>query len=117
MLAYLDALCTALRLRDLARIAELLCHPLASALPASVVDEARRIAGADPSDVAAPVQTLRLYHQTAHLLGVCADPASRVHAARSAPSGQANERQIEIEFPAPRRMLTVAGAVGAVVGA
>jgi hypothetical protein len=24
----------------------------------------------------APVQTLRLYHQTAHLLGACSDPAS-----------------------------------------
>ena len=24
----------------------------------------------------APVQTLRLYHQTAHLLGACGDPAS-----------------------------------------
>jgi hypothetical protein len=24
----------------------------------------------------APVQTLRLYHQTAHLLGACSDPAT-----------------------------------------
>jgi hypothetical protein len=27
----------------------------------------------------APVQTLRLYHQTAHLLGACSDPATGSH--------------------------------------
>lgn len=77
MLAYLDALCSALRSRDADAIAQLLQHPLASALPAIVVDEARRIAEGNVPAHVAPVETLRLYHQTAHLLGACTDPATR----------------------------------------
>ena len=99
MLAYLDALCNALRRRDAARIAELLRHPLASALPATVVDEARRIARARPADPIAPVQTLRLYHQTAHLLGACDDPASRTRqSVLTHPAGD-RPRQMELDLP------------------
>jgi hypothetical protein len=77
VLAYLDALCSALHSRDADAIAQLLQHPLASALPAIVIDEAKRIAAGEAEEHAAPVQTLRLYHQTAHLLGACSDPATK----------------------------------------
>jgi hypothetical protein len=77
VLAYLEALCSALKARDVLAIGELLRHPLASALPLQVVDEARRIAAAHDVDSLAPLHALRLYHQTAHLLGACTDPAMR----------------------------------------
>lgn len=78
MLAYLEALCNALKARDARVIEALLRHPLASALPAQVVDESERIAAAGGgSDFIAPLHAFRLYHQTAHLLGACTDPATR----------------------------------------
>ena len=76
MLAFLDTLCAALLARDTQRITELLGHPLARALPRQVREEAMLIARRGGRAVIAPVQTLRLYHQTAHLLGACSDPAS-----------------------------------------
>ena len=76
MLAFLDTLCTALLARDAERIMELLHHPLARALPRQVREEALLIARRGGRAMIAPVQTLRLYHQTAHLLGVCSDPAT-----------------------------------------
>lgn len=76
MLAFLDTLCTALLARDAQRISELLRHPLARALPRQVREEAMLIARRGGRAMIAPVQTLRLYHQTAHLLGACSDPAS-----------------------------------------
>ena len=103
MLAYLDALCTALRRRDAARIAELLRHPLASALPQIVIEESQRIAGAAPDDHIAPVHAARLYHQTAHLLGACDDPATRNRVMPIARSSSERPRQMEmeLEFPLP----------------
>jgi hypothetical protein len=98
VLAYLEALCTALRRRDAARIAALLRHPLASALPGAVVDEARRIAVARPADPIAPIQTLRLYHQTAHLFGACDDPASRTRQSVLAGPGNERPRQMELDL-------------------
>ena len=110
MLAYLEALCNALKGRDALAIAALLRHPLASALPAQVVEEAERIAAAaSGSDFIAPIHAFRLYHQTAHLLGVCTDPATRRRLAgsgrpvmpASVPSatlGEA-ERAPQIELP------------------
>lgn len=102
MLAYLEALCSALKARDILAISELLRHPLASALPSQVVDEAQRIAASPQgSEHIAPLHTFRLYHQTAHLLGACTDPASRrrpVVAAVSRPSGE-HVRQMELELP------------------
>ena len=76
MLAFLDTLCAALLARDSRRITELLAHPLAHALPRQVREEAMLIARRGGRAMIAPVQTLRLYHQTAHLLGACGDPAS-----------------------------------------
>ena len=76
MLAFLDSLCGALRARDLLLIRRLLDHPLASALPRGVREEVRAIASGNARSHVAPLQTMRLYHQTAHLLGACSDAAS-----------------------------------------
>jgi hypothetical protein len=76
VLAFLDTLCSALLARDAQRILELLEHPLARALPRQVREEAHLIARRGGGAMIAPVQTLRLYHQTAHLLGACSDPAT-----------------------------------------
>jgi hypothetical protein len=76
VLAFLDSLCTALLARDAQQILDLLQHPLARALPRQVREEALLIARRGGKAMIAPVQTLRLYHQTAHLLGACSDPAT-----------------------------------------
>ena len=76
MLAFLDSLCTALLARDTQKILDLLQHPLARALPRQVREEAMLIARRGGRGMIAPVQTLRLYHQTAHLMGACSDPAT-----------------------------------------
>ncbi|MCC6928248.1 MAG: hypothetical protein IT359_04560 [Gemmatimonadaceae bacterium] len=109
MLAYLEALCNALKGRDALAIIALLRHPLASALPAQVVDEAERIAAAGSgTDFIAPIHAFRLYHQTAHLLGVCTDPATRRRpaghtrstvAANAAMDDAESAPQIELELP------------------
>jgi hypothetical protein len=75
MLAFLDSLCGALIARDVMRIRLLLAHPLSRALPRAVREEATAIAGGASRGFVAPLQTMRLYHQTAHLLGVRSDPA------------------------------------------
>ncbi|MBV6519971.1 MAG: hypothetical protein MNPFHGCM_00075 [Gemmatimonadaceae bacterium] len=77
MLAFLESLCGALSARDAELILRLLQHPLAQALPRAVRDEARGIANGNAGGNLAPLQALQLYHQTAHLLGACADPAQR----------------------------------------
>lgn len=77
VLSFLDALCAALIARDVDRINVLLRHPLARALPRRVRAEAMTIARDQGGRMRAPVQTLRHYHQTAHLLGATADPAVR----------------------------------------
>jgi hypothetical protein len=91
VLAFLDSLCTALLARDAQRILELLKHPLARALPRQVREEAMLIARRGGRAMIAPVQTLRLYHQTAHLLGACSDPATD-----SRPSEATSLRQLEM---------------------
>ena len=88
MLAFLDSLCTALLARDTEQILDLLQHPLARALPRQVREEALLIARRGGKAMIAPVQTLRLYHQTAHLLGACSDPATA--------AGNGDLRQLEI---------------------
>jgi hypothetical protein len=85
VLAYLEALCSALKARDALAIGELLRHPLATALPAVALEEAQRIAAQPGADHLAPLHTLRLYHQTAHLLGACSDPATRRRTPLSVP--------------------------------
>ncbi|HSA55380.1 MAG TPA: hypothetical protein VLE53_06725 [Gemmatimonadaceae bacterium] len=93
MLAFLDSLCGALIARDAIRIRRLLAHPLARALPARVRDEADAIAQGTRRGFVAPLHTLRLYHQTAHLLGVSADPATR---GTAAPPKSVERRQMEL---------------------
>ena len=77
MLAFLDSLCAALLARNAEEIRRLLRHPLARALPRQVREEAVVIARAGVRGYRAPIHTLRLYHQTSHLLGACSDPATR----------------------------------------
>ena len=93
MLAFLDSLCGALIARDADHIRRLLAHPLARALPPGVRDEAVAIAQGSRRGFVAPLQTLRLYHQTAHLLGVNADPATP-HS--PAPRAVGERRQMEL---------------------
>ena len=88
MLAFLDSLCTALLARDTQQILDLLQHPLARALPRQVREEAMLIARRGGRAFIAPVQTLRLYHQTAHLMGACSDPATDGRSNDSAPLRQ-----------------------------
>jgi hypothetical protein len=91
VLAFLDTLCSALLARDANRILELLAHPLARALPRQVREEALLISRRGGRTLIAPVQTLRLYHQTAHLLGACSDPATATTS-----QDAASLRQLEI---------------------
>jgi hypothetical protein len=93
VLAFLDSLCSALIARDLDRIRVLLEHPLTRALPRAVREEAIAIAGGARRGFVAPLHTLRLYHQTAHLLGAVSDPATR---RGGSPEGGTEERQMEL---------------------
>ena len=94
MLVYLESLCNALSRRDHATILQLLTHPLAAALPEAVREEATSILNGSCGPHAAPVTTLRLFHQTRHLLGVCTDhSAQRVAADRS---WRSRPRQMEL---------------------
>ena len=99
MLAYLEALCSALKIRDARVIAELLRHPLATALPTLVKEEAERIAAQGVGGFLAPVHALHLYHQTAHLLGACADPATRRRLIVPVRVVNERPRQMELELP------------------
>ena len=92
MLAFLDRLCAALLARNAEEIRLLLRHPLARALPRQVREEALMIARSRTKGFVAPIHTLRLYHQTAHLLGACSDPAVR----RPERELEAVEGQIEL---------------------
>lgn len=96
MLAFLDSLCGALIARDVIRIRQLLAHPLSRALPRAVREEASAIAGGSTRATVAPLQAMRLYHQTAHLLGVRSDPA----AARHSPTPEPGRRQIDLPLEA-----------------
>jgi hypothetical protein len=100
VLAFLDSLCGALIARDAERIRRLLAHPLALALPRAVRDEASAIAHGTRRGFVAPLQSLRLYHQTAHLLGVSTDPATRRLPA--ADSARTERRQMELPLESAR---------------
>ena len=95
MLAFLDSLLVALLARDAIRIRQLLAHPLARALPRAVREEAHAIAAGSTRGFVAPLQALRLYHQTAHLLGVRSDPAVRRPIAK-----ETGRRQIDLPLEA-----------------
>jgi hypothetical protein len=94
MLAFLDSLCAALIARDVVRIRQLLAHPLSRALPRAVREEAAAIAGGASRGFTAPLQAMRLYHQTAHLLGVRSDPATRY------PARDPGRRQFDLPLEA-----------------
>jgi hypothetical protein len=102
VLAFLDAFCTALLHRDAVVVRQLLQHPLAAALPQGVRDEAHRILEGEARPFAAPLQALRLYHQTAHLLGVSHDAATRLEKGRPsiAPSERSGQMEMELSLPA-----------------
>ena len=93
MLAFLDSLCAALIARDADRIRALLGHPLARALPRDVREEALAMAQGERGSFQAPLHALRLYHQTAHLLGAVADPATR----RGANDPEAGQIELPLE--------------------
>lgn len=96
MLAFLDSLCGALMARDTERIWLLLGHPLAQALPRGVREEATAIANGHRRSFVAPLQTLQFYHQTAHLLGVSADPATRRPMTKTH-EGELPQMELELE--------------------
>lgn len=102
MLAFLEALCTALVQRDKDALQRLLQHPLAGALPSVVVEEARKaLSGALPG-THAPIHALRLYHQTAHLLSTTA--ARRAHEKGESGESVVDEGGRQIELPLPARV-------------
>lgn len=68
MLGYLDALITALSLRDATEAERLLAHPLARLLPADVCEEAAAFATGERDALAVPLRTMQLRRQTAELL-------------------------------------------------
>ena len=102
MLAFLESLCGALLARDAEAIRRLLAHPLAHALPRAVRDEARTVANGTAWGYTAPLQAMHLYHQTAHLLGACADPATRRGEVVGPTPSQPAPRGTQIELPLGR---------------
>ena len=102
MLAFLESLCGALLARDAEAVRRLLAHPLARALPRAVRDEARNVANGSARGYSAPLQAMHLYHQTAHLLGACADPATRRAEEQSQAGPAPTARSGQIELPLGR---------------
>lgn len=103
MLAFLDALCRALLHRDAELIRQLLRHPLAAALPDAVREEAGRVIAGEQPPFAAPLQALRLYHQTAHLLGM-SHGVGQPGTGDSREPMAAGERARQMELPLPARV-------------
>lgn len=68
MLGYLDALITALTLRDVPEATRLLNHPLARLLPTEVCDEAGAILSGERDALAVPLRAMQVRRQTAELL-------------------------------------------------
>lgn len=68
MLGYLDALITALTLRNAPEAARLLEHPLARLLPGEVTDEAEAFYRGERDPLAVPLRAMQLRRQTAELL-------------------------------------------------
>jgi hypothetical protein len=96
MLTYLNALCVALLARDSEATRRLLEHPLAGALPASVRHEAAQVvAGTTPVN-GIPLDALKLYHQTAHCLGVAREQKPRPVEAKGR-----RDRTTQMELPLP----------------
>ena len=68
MLGYLDALITALSLRDATEAERLLAHPLARLLPGDVSEEAGAFVSGERDALAVPLRAMQLRRQTAELL-------------------------------------------------
>ena len=102
MLAFLDSLCGALIARDTDRIRQQLAHPLAHALPRAVREEAIAIANGHRRAFVAPLHTLRLYHQTAHLLGARVDPAVNRHAGNGTRGPEIPQMELPLEHVTAR---------------
>jgi hypothetical protein len=83
MLAYLDALVTAVREGNAAEVERLLAHPLARVLSRESAHEAR--AAMHGTLAGAPLRLLQLRHQTVQLLGE-SEPATRKDHRVSPPS-------------------------------
>jgi len=104
MLAYLDALVTAVRAGDAVEIERLLAHPLARILSRDAVRESR--AALHGANERAPLRLLQLRHQTAHLLGATgATPVTEPRAlpptaTRARERRGASRQQIELPLSA-----------------
>ena len=84
MLAYLDALLTALTAGGNAEIERLLAHPLARVLTREAAAEAR--AALTSGAATAPLRLLQLRHQTARLLGEATSDDALARAPLAPPS-------------------------------
>lgn len=73
MLAFLDALCSALLARNSIEIYRLLGLPQARKLPRVVREEAIALAKAGPESHVAPIQALHLYYKMSHLVDESAE--------------------------------------------
>ena len=94
MLAFLDALCAALSQRDADALLRLLAHPLASALPDAVMAEVMQVVEGRAAAHFAPINALRLYHQTAHFLGMSRERQPAVPSV-----ARATPRTAQMELP------------------
>lgn len=74
MLAFMDALCSALLARNSIEIHRLLGLPQAKGLPREVREEAIAVARGGPASHVAPIRALHMYYKLTHLVNEAADP-------------------------------------------
>ena len=75
-MSYLDSLCQALTARDSVAIQQLLDHPMAKTLPASVRDEAAGLATQPANASRAPLRAFVFAHAMAQLMAASSRGAS-----------------------------------------
>lgn len=75
-MSYLDSLCQALTARDPEAIRQLLDHPMAETLPASVREEAAALAAQPANATRAPLQAFVFAHAMAQLMAAPSRGAS-----------------------------------------
>jgi hypothetical protein len=97
MLGYLDALISALSLRDAPEAARLLQHPLARLLPTEVCEEAEAISAGARDALAVPLRAMQLRRQTAELL-------QEAPAVADAPS-TAGDARVKVPQEGPRTLM------------
>ena len=76
MMSYLDSLCRALTARDPVAIQQLLDHPMAETLPASVREEAAALALQPANATRAPLRAFVFAHAMAQLMAAPSRGAS-----------------------------------------